>query len=93
MRSTLSSAHSPMTAKNIYMFKIFEEGSHASALFESGFHWYLKKDAVAALKAMKAWYNTHTLWYVEARLFCDQVWKINETMWEQQNSPHEVDFR
>ena len=80
-------------AKNIYMFKIFEVGCDASTLFESGFQWCLKKDAVAALKAMKAWYNEHTTLDVEAHLFCDRMLQIDETMWEQENSPMEVEFR
>lgn len=72
--------------KNVYMIKIFENDF---LLFESGYHWGLKKDAVAALQAMMEWYDRHAGLEVEGRLFCDTMVLMDGT-WEQMQNPQQV---
>ena len=80
----------PRTAKNVYMIKIFEEGSGASPLFQSDFHWGLEKDAVAALQALKHWYDRHTTLKVEGRLFHDTMILVDDVTWERLGNVVEV---
>ena len=80
----------PRTAKNVYMIKIFEEGSGASTLFESDFHWGLEKDAVAALQALNQWYDRHTTLKVEGRLFYDTMSLVDDDTWERWGKVVEV---
>ena len=77
-------------AKIVYMIKIFEEGSGASTLFESDFHWGLEKDAAAALQELKQWYDRHTTLQVEGRLFYDTMIRVDDAPWERKGNVVEV---
>ena len=81
----------PGNAKPVYMIKIFEVGGGGYPRFESDFHWGLKKDAVAALQAMKDWSERHTTLKVEGRLFCDTQIQIAGVNWERLQNTHEVE--